>query len=115
MPPSMSGLVQLRGSTKAPPGGAPAREAARAPAASVYLETYGCQMNVADTELMLGLLQQAGYARAADPAAADLIRSTRAPSARRRRSASTPTPARWPATSTGPASSWGSPAAWPST
>lgn len=27
----------------------------------VYIETYGCQMNVADTELMLGVLGQAGY------------------------------------------------------
>ena len=28
----------------------------------VYIETYGCQMNVADTELMLGVLGRDGYA-----------------------------------------------------
>jgi tRNA-2-methylthio-N6-dimethylallyladenosine synthase len=40
---------------------------------TVYVETYGCQMNVADTEMVLGLLQQAGYARTMDPAEADVI------------------------------------------
>jgi len=40
---------------------------------TVYLETYGCQMNVADTEMVLGLLEQAGYARTSDPAVADVI------------------------------------------
>ena len=38
-----------------------------------YVETYGCQMNVADTEMVLGLLQGAGYARTHDPAVADVI------------------------------------------
>ena len=40
---------------------------------NVYLETYGCQMNVADSDLMLGLLDRGGYARTDDPADADLI------------------------------------------
>jgi tRNA-2-methylthio-N6-dimethylallyladenosine synthase len=40
---------------------------------TVYVETYGCQMNVADTEMVLGLLDRAGYARAQDPAQADVI------------------------------------------
>ena len=40
---------------------------------TVYVETYGCQMNVADTDMMLGLLAQAGYARTEDPAGADVI------------------------------------------
>lgn len=39
----------------------------------VYLETYGCQMNVADSELMLGVLHAHGYARTEDPATADLM------------------------------------------
>jgi tRNA-2-methylthio-N6-dimethylallyladenosine synthase len=43
------------------------------PTRKVYLETYGCQMNVADSDLMLGLLDRGGYARTDDPAAADLI------------------------------------------
>jgi tRNA-2-methylthio-N6-dimethylallyladenosine synthase len=39
----------------------------------VYIETYGCQMNVADTELMLGVLQGQGYARTDDPSLADVM------------------------------------------
>lgn len=39
----------------------------------VYVETYGCQMNVADTELLLGLLGREGYLPADDPAGADVI------------------------------------------
>ncbi len=40
---------------------------------SVYIETYGCQMNVADSELMFGVLAQHGYVAEADPAKADVI------------------------------------------
>jgi tRNA-2-methylthio-N6-dimethylallyladenosine synthase len=40
---------------------------------SVYIETYGCQMNLADTELMRGHLARSGYTRAEDPAQADVI------------------------------------------
>ena len=40
---------------------------------TVYVETYGCQMNVADTDLVIGLLAQAGYERTQDPAGADVI------------------------------------------
>ena len=39
----------------------------------IYIETYGCQMNVADSELMLGLLGRAGYVRSDDPADADVM------------------------------------------
>ncbi|MDH4350694.1 MAG: tRNA (N6-isopentenyl adenosine(37)-C2)-methylthiotransferase MiaB, partial [Gemmatimonadota bacterium] len=39
----------------------------------VYIETYGCQMNVADSELMLGVLGREGYVVTDDPAAADLM------------------------------------------
>ncbi|MEW5762399.1 MAG: tRNA (N6-isopentenyl adenosine(37)-C2)-methylthiotransferase MiaB [Bacillota bacterium] len=35
--------------------------------------TYGCQMNDFDSELMAGLLEQAGYSRAAGPGQADVI------------------------------------------
>lgn len=30
---------------------------------TVYLETYGCQMNVSDTEIAWAILQKSGYAR----------------------------------------------------
>jgi tRNA-2-methylthio-N6-dimethylallyladenosine synthase len=39
----------------------------------IYLETYGCQMNVADSELMLGQLSRAGYERTERVAEADVI------------------------------------------
>jgi tRNA-2-methylthio-N6-dimethylallyladenosine synthase len=39
----------------------------------IYLETYGCQMNVADSELMLGQLRRAGYDRTEQAAEADVI------------------------------------------
>ncbi len=38
-----------------------------------YVETYGCQMNVADSDLIVGLLGAAGYERTDDPAAADVV------------------------------------------
>ncbi|HPF61514.1 MAG: tRNA (N6-isopentenyl adenosine(37)-C2)-methylthiotransferase MiaB [Gemmatimonadetes bacterium] len=39
----------------------------------VWIETYGCQMNVADTELMLGVLGREGYAVADRPDDADVM------------------------------------------
>jgi len=40
---------------------------------SVYVETYGCQMNVSDSELMLGRLAADGYVEAPTPEEADVI------------------------------------------
>jgi tRNA-2-methylthio-N6-dimethylallyladenosine synthase len=40
---------------------------------TVYIETYGCQMNVSDSELMLGKLTEAGYESVAAPEGADVI------------------------------------------
>jgi tRNA-2-methylthio-N6-dimethylallyladenosine synthase len=39
----------------------------------VYVETYGCQMNVSDSELILGRLAAEGYAESATPEDADVI------------------------------------------
>ncbi|MFN0177320.1 MAG: tRNA (N6-isopentenyl adenosine(37)-C2)-methylthiotransferase MiaB [Gemmatimonadales bacterium] len=39
----------------------------------VYIETYGCQMNVADTELMFGVLGENGFVRVDDPAEAEVM------------------------------------------
>src|SRR5438876_476568 len=39
----------------------------------VYIETYGCQMNVSDSELILGVLRRDGYVAAAEPAEADVV------------------------------------------
>ncbi|HET9326738.1 MAG TPA: tRNA (N6-isopentenyl adenosine(37)-C2)-methylthiotransferase MiaB [Candidatus Eisenbacteria bacterium] len=39
----------------------------------VFLETYGCQMNVADSELMAGVLEDAGFERVDRPEDADAI------------------------------------------
>jgi tRNA-2-methylthio-N6-dimethylallyladenosine synthase len=40
---------------------------------TVYIETYGCQMNVSDTELMLGKLTECGYESVEQPDDADVI------------------------------------------
>src|SRR3989442_7592857 len=39
----------------------------------VYIETYGCQMNVSDSELIFGGPGREGYVRTEDPAAADVL------------------------------------------
>lgn len=39
----------------------------------VYIETYGCQMNVADTEIVLGILKKQGYDVTDKPDNADVI------------------------------------------
>ena len=39
----------------------------------VFLETYGCQMNVADSELVRGVLARDGWLAVSDPAEADAI------------------------------------------
>ena len=39
----------------------------------IYIETYGCQMNVADSELMFGVLGRDGYVRTETPQDADVI------------------------------------------
>ena len=38
-----------------------------------FIETYGCQMNVHDSERMAGLLETSGYDRAESDADADLV------------------------------------------
>jgi tRNA-2-methylthio-N6-dimethylallyladenosine synthase len=40
---------------------------------TVYVETYGCQMNVSDSELILGKLADAGYSQVDSPDGADVI------------------------------------------
>jgi tRNA-2-methylthio-N6-dimethylallyladenosine synthase len=40
---------------------------------TVYIETYGCQMNVSDSELMLGKLMSDGYTPVDQPDGADVI------------------------------------------
>ncbi|MBR9989707.1 MAG: tRNA (N6-isopentenyl adenosine(37)-C2)-methylthiotransferase MiaB, partial [Gemmatimonadetes bacterium] len=40
---------------------------------TAYVETYGCQMNVSDGELMLGILAAGGYDIVAQPEDADVV------------------------------------------
>ena len=40
---------------------------------NIYIETYGCQMNVADTELVLGILKNHGYEVTKEPKEADVV------------------------------------------
>ncbi len=43
------------------------------PARTVYIETYGCQMNVSDSELMYGRLEAEGYVSVDVPDGADVV------------------------------------------
>ncbi|MBZ0236665.1 MAG: tRNA (N6-isopentenyl adenosine(37)-C2)-methylthiotransferase MiaB [Deltaproteobacteria bacterium] len=61
-------LVQLR--TSRAPVAAPA---ATNDAPRVYVETHGCQMNVADSDLLIGILAGAGYARVERAEDADVV------------------------------------------
>ncbi|MFQ5888476.1 MAG: tRNA (N6-isopentenyl adenosine(37)-C2)-methylthiotransferase MiaB [Gemmatimonadota bacterium] len=65
----MTELITLRRRARAAPVARPVVPATR----RAYIETYGCQMNISDTELMAGVLAERGYVRVADPADADLI------------------------------------------
>jgi len=75
----MSELVQLRrpeddgGATDAAPARGPSRDPVRPVSRKVYIETYGCQMNINDTELMAGVLADAGYLRVDEPGEADVV------------------------------------------
>lgn len=51
----------------------PAAVIVRPVASTVYLETYGCQMNIADSEIIAGHLAGHGYTKVSDPATADVI------------------------------------------
>jgi len=42
-------------------------------AKKLYLETFGCQMNVSDSEKIVTLMKGIGYAQTSDPAHADLV------------------------------------------
>jgi tRNA-2-methylthio-N6-dimethylallyladenosine synthase len=52
---------------------APVRPAPAAGAPKVFVETYGCQMNVADSDLIGSVLADAGYAQASRADEADVI------------------------------------------
>ena len=38
-----------------------------------YIETYGCQMNVADSEVVAAILEDKGYQRTQEKSEADVI------------------------------------------
>ena len=48
-------------------------ESRMSPSKTVYLETMGCQMNVLDSELVMGQLRALGYEATADMTGADLV------------------------------------------
>lgn len=51
-----------------------ARVAEAAPGARrIYLETYGCQMNVSDSEIVAAVLRESGFGLTRDPAEADVV------------------------------------------
>lgn len=51
----------------------PERSAQESETKSVYIETFGCQMNKSDSEHMLGLLDEIGYRQTSNLKAADLM------------------------------------------
>ena len=59
-----TGCTEIRNATREMENRAPRR---------AYIETYGCQMNVSDTELMHGILAEEGFASAERPEDADVI------------------------------------------
>jgi tRNA-2-methylthio-N6-dimethylallyladenosine synthase len=67
----MTELVQLRKSAEE------TNDSSRRPVTPlgrrVYIETYGCQMNINDTELMAGVLADRGYVQVDQPGRADVI------------------------------------------
>ncbi|XP_053849156.1 mitochondrial tRNA methylthiotransferase CDK5RAP1 isoform X5 [Vidua macroura] len=66
----------LRAAAAGQPGPSPELppEPGSAPGApKVYLETYGCQMNVSDTEIAWAILQKNGYARTKELEEADVV------------------------------------------
>lgn len=66
----MSELVKIR-RPNAP--ASPEAPVAGPHAPAVYMETFGCQMNAADSALIAGQLGRAGYRAVGDPSAADVI------------------------------------------
>jgi tRNA-2-methylthio-N6-dimethylallyladenosine synthase len=67
-------LVTIGRTRPAPPAPAPANgPEAGAAGPRVYVETYGCQMNVADSDMLVGLLGGAGFAPAASADDADIV------------------------------------------
>ena len=77
--PGAPALVQIRRSAGADaaqaqiPGIPDISQAPLAGGPRVYMETFGCQMNEADTALVLGRLGADGWSRVSEPALADLI------------------------------------------
>jgi tRNA-2-methylthio-N6-dimethylallyladenosine synthase len=67
----MPQLVQIR--TPGQPTPAPPEASVTGDGPRVYLETLGCQMNEADSALILGQLAARGYVRVRDPADADVV------------------------------------------
>lgn len=64
-------IVKLGGMRRDAAPGPSARPPSDGP--KVYIETYGCQMNVADSDMLVGLLSTAGMARTTSADEADVI------------------------------------------
>lgn len=68
---AVTDLVRIRVPSHAAPWRDGSPQGGDAPA--IYVETFGCQMNEADSALIVGQLTAAGYRRVDDPARADVI------------------------------------------
>jgi tRNA-2-methylthio-N6-dimethylallyladenosine synthase len=69
----MTDLVQIRGSKLIAGSVGAVDDLASTNGPRIYMETFGCQMNEADTALVLGRLGDDGWQRVDDPGLADLV------------------------------------------
>ena len=75
--PTVSGTSAANSPTPQPAGGTPAGATLEAvepaQARSVYIRTYGCQMNASDSELVCAILSSAGYRLTENEREADVV------------------------------------------
>src|SRR3954462_10546685 len=78
-PEGAANTAHRRASEPAARCGVPTRLSSRAHAQhpkamkKAYIETYGCQMNISDSELMAGILAEQGYVATTTPDDADVV------------------------------------------
>ena len=71
-PRSSGSVAKAKGESRAKAKGE-RRQRGRKQGVKYFIETYGCQMNVHDSERMAGLLEQSGYDLAESDRDADLV------------------------------------------
>lgn len=65
--------LEILGGNSEPAASRISADSATGQARKLYIESYGCQMNFSDSEIVASILQKAGYDTTSDPTHADLI------------------------------------------